>query len=241
MRPYRVRREIRLPSVSADRLFFAQVREDPLLEIDALAPAPDSTIVVVSSGGCTALSLVACGAGRVISVDSNATQNHLVELKAQAVRSLEPGALLGFLGAASAPKAWRIAERAAVMRCQQQVAVVGRLCHHVVQAGRFQVSGQQQSPPCKLNRQHDAVGIVAPQDAAAGRMQHLDARRPADWIEPLWVEYFDLFPVHLAAQAAEWPDLFNFARILAGVRGENVASIADDIHARVMHAARSKA
>jgi hypothetical protein len=83
-RPYRVRREIRLPSASADRLFFAQVREDPLLEIDALVPAPDSTIVVVSSGGCTALSLVACGAGRVISVDSNSTQNHLVELKAQA-------------------------------------------------------------------------------------------------------------------------------------------------------------
>ena len=69
----------------------------------------------------------------------------------------------------------------------------------------------------------------------------LDARRPADWIEPLWVEYFELFPVHLAAQAAEWPDLFNFARVLAGVRGENVASIADDIHARVMHAARPKA
>jgi len=113
-RPYRVRREIRLPSASTGRLFFAQVREDPLLEIDALAPAPDSTIVVVSSGGCTALSLVACGAGRVISVDSNATQNHLVELKAQAVRSLEPGALLGFLGATSAPKAWRIADYGAL-------------------------------------------------------------------------------------------------------------------------------
>jgi S-adenosylmethionine-diacylglycerol 3-amino-3-carboxypropyl transferase len=109
-RPFRVRREIRLPSASAGRLFFAQVREDPLLEIEALAPAPDSTIVVVSSGGCTALSLVASGAGRVVSVDSNVTQNHLVELKAQAVRSLEPGALLGFLGATSTPKAWRIAD-----------------------------------------------------------------------------------------------------------------------------------
>src|SRR5688500_18209993 len=74
-RSYRVRREIRLPSASADRLFFAQVREDPLLEIEALAPAANSTTVVVSSGGCTALSLVACGGGRVISVDSNATQN----------------------------------------------------------------------------------------------------------------------------------------------------------------------
>ncbi len=114
VRSYRVRREIRLPSASTGRLFFAQVREDPLLEIDALAPASDSTIVVVSSGGCTALSLVACGAGRVVSVDSNATQNHLVELKAQAVCSLEPGALLGFLGATSAPKAWRIADYGAL-------------------------------------------------------------------------------------------------------------------------------
>ena len=108
--PYRVRREIRLPSASAGRLFFAQVREDPLLEIEALAPGSGSTIVVVSSGGCTALSLVACGAGRVVSVDSNATQNHLVELKAQAVRSLEPGALLGFLGGTATSKAWRIAD-----------------------------------------------------------------------------------------------------------------------------------
>jgi S-adenosylmethionine-diacylglycerol 3-amino-3-carboxypropyl transferase len=113
-RPYRVRREIRLPSASAERLYFAQVREDPLLEIEALAPAADKTIVVVSSGGCTTLSLLACGAGRVISVDSNTTQNHLVELKAQAVRSLEPGALFGFLGASPAPKGWRIADYAAL-------------------------------------------------------------------------------------------------------------------------------
>ena len=110
LRPFRVQRELRLPSASAGRLFFAQVREDPLLEIDALAPAAACTVVVVSSGGCTALSLVARGAGHVVSVDSNVTQNHLVELKAQAVRSLEPGALLGFLGATSAPNAWRVAD-----------------------------------------------------------------------------------------------------------------------------------
>ncbi|MDP9179069.1 MAG: BtaA family protein, partial [Gemmatimonadota bacterium] len=45
---------------------------------------------------------------------SNATQNHLVELKAQAVRLLESGALLGFLGATSAPRAWRIADYGAL-------------------------------------------------------------------------------------------------------------------------------
>ena len=61
----------------------------------------------------------------------------------------------------------------------------------------------------------------------------LAQRRPADWIEPVWVEYFSLFPLHISAQAAEWPDLFNFARILANVRGDKVGGIAVDLHARV--------
>ena len=40
-------------------------------EIAALRPAADETVVVVSSGGCTALSLLAAGAGRVVAVDLN--------------------------------------------------------------------------------------------------------------------------------------------------------------------------
>ena len=75
-----VRRET-LPGVAGGgRLYFAQVREDPRLELAALAPTPSDTIVCVGSGGCTALSLLAAGAGRVFAVDLNATQNHLVEL-----------------------------------------------------------------------------------------------------------------------------------------------------------------
>ena len=81
-----------------DRLYFAQVREDPALEIDALATGPGDTVVVVSSGGCTALSLLAAGAGHVVAVDLNATQNHLVELKFTAVRSLGPEDAVAFLG-----------------------------------------------------------------------------------------------------------------------------------------------
>ena len=61
----------------------------------------------------------------------------------------------------------------------------------------------------------------------------IDQRRPADWIEPAWVEYIAGFPLHLAADAAEWPDLFYFARVLADVRGGKVSDIADDLHARV--------
>jgi hypothetical protein len=61
----------------------------------------------------------------------------------------------------------------------------------------------------------------------------LDQRRPADWIEPAWVEYHTLFPLHMSAKAAEWPDVFNVARVLANVRGDKVSEIADDLHARV--------
>jgi len=81
-----------------DRLYFAQVREDPLLEIDALEPTADDSIVIVGSGGCTALSLLASGAGHVTAVDLNRSQNHLIELKLAAA-SLPRRAMLGLLGA----------------------------------------------------------------------------------------------------------------------------------------------
>ena len=89
-----------LPNAVRDRLFFAQVREDPRAEIAALAPSAGETMAVVSSGGCTALSLLAAGAGRVVAVDLNRTQNHLVELKAAACR-LGARDAIAFLGAGS--------------------------------------------------------------------------------------------------------------------------------------------
>jgi S-adenosylmethionine-diacylglycerol 3-amino-3-carboxypropyl transferase len=81
-----------------DRLFFAQVREDPRAELAALHPQPHENVVVVSSGGCTALSLLAAGAGRVTAVDMNTTQNHVVELKAAAT-ALGATDAVAFLGA----------------------------------------------------------------------------------------------------------------------------------------------
>jgi S-adenosylmethionine-diacylglycerol 3-amino-3-carboxypropyl transferase len=81
-----------------DRLFFAQVREDPCVEIAALQPERAGCIVAVSSGGCTALSLLAAGAREVHAVDVSRAQNHLVELKAAAVRLLGHRAALRFVG-----------------------------------------------------------------------------------------------------------------------------------------------
>lgn len=89
---------LRLPDAIEDRLQFAQVREDPLLEIEALDVGPAETAVVVGSGGCTALSLLAAGAGKVVAVDVNPAQNHLLELKLVAVTALEREDAVRFLG-----------------------------------------------------------------------------------------------------------------------------------------------
>ena len=89
---------IALQGATSDRLFFAQVREDPTLEIEALRPAFAGRIAIIGSAGCTALSLVASGARDVVAVDVNATQNHLTELKAVAVAALPVECALAFLG-----------------------------------------------------------------------------------------------------------------------------------------------
>src|SRR5688572_291004 len=84
-------------------LVFAQVREDPRVEMQALAPALRGSIIIVSSAGCTALSLLAAGARRVVAVDVSRTQNHLVELKCAAVRALDAGTAIAFLGGQPMP------------------------------------------------------------------------------------------------------------------------------------------
>lgn len=105
-------RRVAAPGASEGRLFFAQVREDPTCEIEALAldARPGANVVCVSSGGCTALSLLAAGAGRVAAVDLNATQNHVVELKAAALVRLDSAAdVTAFLGGWPAERAERLA------------------------------------------------------------------------------------------------------------------------------------
>jgi len=89
-----------------DRLFFSQVREDPQLEIDALSDVAGRKIVVVGSGGCTALSLASLGAC-VAAVDLNSAQNNLTELKYRALQHLSYEDALRFLGALPASGTFR--------------------------------------------------------------------------------------------------------------------------------------
>jgi S-adenosylmethionine:diacylglycerol 3-amino-3-carboxypropyl transferase len=105
-----------LTSAATGPLIFAQVREDPRVELAALHPGPDERVVLIGSGGCTALSLVMAGAGEVHAVDVNPAQNHLVELKAAAVASLDRMAAIRFLGGAPAPAAERVAQYASLRK-----------------------------------------------------------------------------------------------------------------------------
>jgi S-adenosylmethionine-diacylglycerol 3-amino-3-carboxypropyl transferase len=89
-----------LPGAVDDRLYFAQVREDPRLEIAALREHLRDPIAIVTSGGCTALTLVAHGAEHVVGVDLNRSQNHVCELKAAAVAQLGPAAAAAMIGGA---------------------------------------------------------------------------------------------------------------------------------------------
>ena len=98
-----------LPGAAAGRLNYAQVHEDPRLELDALAPAFVGTIAVVSSGGCTALSLRAAGARNVVAIDVSPTQNHLVELKSAACAECDAATAVAFLGGWRSSSATRTA------------------------------------------------------------------------------------------------------------------------------------
>lgn len=94
---------VSLPDARDGPLMFAQVREDPCIELQALSPSLGGTIAVVGSGGCTVLSLIGAGAHCVIAVDLSRMQNHLVELKFAAVRALAAHVAIAFLGGQPMP------------------------------------------------------------------------------------------------------------------------------------------
>ncbi|MEO3786713.1 DUF3419 family protein [Actinocorallia sp. B10E7] len=105
-----------LPGAVDDRLYFAQVREDPRLELEALKDRLHGRIALVTSGGCTALTLLAEGAREVVGVDMNRAQNHITELKALAVSRLGPEHAARFLGGLPAEAAERIDAYGALRR-----------------------------------------------------------------------------------------------------------------------------
>lgn len=69
-------------------LVYAQIWEDPVVDMTALAIKPDSRIVTIASGGCNALSYLVGDPAAITAVDLNTAHIALNKLKIAAVRHL---------------------------------------------------------------------------------------------------------------------------------------------------------
>src|ERR1700683_5091258 len=70
------------------RLVYTQIWEDPVADLAALRLPVGSTIVTISSGGCTALSYLTAQPAQVYAVDLNEAHLSLLKLKLAGLRGL---------------------------------------------------------------------------------------------------------------------------------------------------------
>ena len=70
------------------KLVYAQIWEDPEVDMAALAIAPGNTVVTIASGGCNALSYLLADPGRIEAVDLNPAHVAFNRLKLAALRFL---------------------------------------------------------------------------------------------------------------------------------------------------------
>ncbi|RMI29439.1 DUF3419 family protein [Nocardia stercoris] len=184
-----------LPGAVDERLFFAQVREDPRLELEALRGHLDGPIVIVSSGGCTALSLIAAGAVDVTAVDLNRSQNHLVELKSAALAALGPQDAAAMLGAVDANPALRQRQYA---QLREELSLGARrywdarpkaLARGVLGCGVTERAARAALPLFRatVHRQRRMEELLALPDVASQR-EFYDTR----WNTRAWQRMFDL-------------------------------------------------
>lgn len=85
-------------------LVYAQIWEDPEVDMDALAITPDCHVVTIASGGCNVLSYLTADPARITAVDLNTAHIALNRLKVAAVRRLpDHAAFHRFFGRADRP------------------------------------------------------------------------------------------------------------------------------------------
>lgn len=75
-------------------LVYAQIWEDPVVDMEALDIQPDSRIVTIASGSCNALSYLTANPAQVMAVDLNTAHIALGRLKVAALRHLPDHAAL---------------------------------------------------------------------------------------------------------------------------------------------------
>lgn len=88
-------------TLAFSKLVYAQIWEDPVVDMQALEMRPDSRVVAIASGGCNVLSYLVADPAQIFAVDLNAPHVALNRLKICAVRRLPNyAAFYRFFGAA---------------------------------------------------------------------------------------------------------------------------------------------
>jgi S-adenosylmethionine-diacylglycerol 3-amino-3-carboxypropyl transferase len=80
-------------------LVYNQCWEDPAVDHAALRLRPRDRVLAITSAGCNVLDYALSGA-RVVAVDANPRQNHLLELKLAGIRHLDFDDFFALFGSA---------------------------------------------------------------------------------------------------------------------------------------------
>jgi S-adenosylmethionine-diacylglycerol 3-amino-3-carboxypropyl transferase len=89
--------------VYRNNLIYNQCWEDPAVDRKALGLGSEDRVLVITSAGCNALDYALLGA-RVLAVDANPRQNHLLELKLAGIRTLDYEAFFTLFGRGGGPE-----------------------------------------------------------------------------------------------------------------------------------------
>ena len=87
-------------------LLFAQNWEDPESDRAALRIQPGDVLMTITSGGCNTIGFLLDDPAVIYAVDINSCQSHLLELKVAAIRNLDHGRCLMFLGVRHSEDRW---------------------------------------------------------------------------------------------------------------------------------------
>ena len=87
-----------LKEVNMDIIRYANCWEDADLLLSGLGDQKNKNILSIASGGDNSLSLLTLEPNKVVAIDVNATQLFVLELKREAIRSLDHVAFLKFIG-----------------------------------------------------------------------------------------------------------------------------------------------
>ena len=133
--------KIRPGKVFAD-ILYANCWEDPRLDRQALAIGPEDIVLSITSGGCNSLTFLLDNPRKVISLDANPCQNHLLELKMAAIHELSHEGLLEFCGvrpSASRPRTYAsLRPRLSPAAARYWDGQAGKIARGLIHAGRYE-------------------------------------------------------------------------------------------------------